>query len=239
MDPVYIRTHVEEDRSHWWFRGRLAVLLATLRHALPPRPLRLLEFGCGTGNVLAALREFGDVVGIESHAELGAIARSAGLDVRAGSLPHDVALEPGSADVVLLLDVLEHLDDEVAALATARAALRPGGLLMITVPAYAWLWSAHDVALGHRRRYTAATLRGVVERASFEVLRISYFGTLLLPALVAVRLTKRALGDERHDLHRPSPPLNRTLQSVFAFERHLVPRFDLPFGSSLLALARA
>ena len=239
MDPAYVLTHVEEDRRHWWFRGRLAVLLATLRHALPPRPLRLLELGCGTGNVLGALGEFGQAIGIESRQELCGVAQAAGLDVRAGSLPDDVPVERGWADVVLLRDVLAHLDDERSALTTARAALAPGGLLMITVPAYSWLWSAHDVALGHRRRYTAARLRRVLECASFEVVRVSYFGTVLLPALVAVRVTKRLLGDQRHDLRRPPPLLNDALERVFAFERHLVPRFALPFGSSILALARA
>src|SRR5439155_683450 len=135
------------------------------RRVLPPGRLRLLELGCGTGNVLAALAEFGMAVGMETHPDLAAAARAAGLDVRPGRLPGDLVVEPGWADAVLLLDVLEHLDDDVAALVTARRALRPGGLLVITVPAYRWLWSGHDVALGHRRRYTARELSRVVERA--------------------------------------------------------------------------
>src|SRR5207247_517472 len=129
---------------------------------LPPGRLQLLELGCGTGNVLASLAEFGVAVGMEAHPELAAAARAAGLDVRPGRLPEDLVVEPGWADAVLLLDVLEHLDDDVAALVTARRALRPGGLLVITVPAYRWLWSGHDVALGHRRRYTARELSRVV-----------------------------------------------------------------------------
>src|SRR5207245_7740576 len=89
MDPAYVAVHMEEDRSHWWFRGRLAVILATLRRALPPRRVRLLELGCGTGNVLAALSQFGEAVGMEAHGDLIAAARAAGLDVRAGHLPAD------------------------------------------------------------------------------------------------------------------------------------------------------
>jgi SAM-dependent methyltransferase len=238
MDPAYVATHMEEDRLHWWFRGRLAVITAALERALPQRPVRLLELGCGTGNVLGALGRFGEAVGMETHPDLVAAARAAGLDVREGRLPGDLVVPPGWAEVVLLLDVLEHLDDEAAALETGRRALAEGGLLVATVPAYQWLWSGHDVALGHRRRYTASRLRGVVERAGFRVLRVSYFNTLLFPALALMRGWKRLTGDATHDLRRPAPTLNRWLERVFALERHVVPRCALPFGASLLLVAR-
>jgi SAM-dependent methyltransferase len=238
MDPAYVAVHMEEDRSHWWFRGRLAVIRAALRRALPPRPVRLLELGCGSGNVLAALGEFGEAVGMEAHQDLTAAARAAGLDVRVGRLPDDLGVAPGWAEVVLLLDVIEHVDDDVAALCAAHAAVGEGGLLVVTVPAYQWLWSGHDEVLGHRRRYTAAGLCAVVERAGFAVVRVSYFNTLLFPLLAAVRGWKRVRGDRGHDLRRPSAPLNRLLERVFAFERHLVPRVPLPFGASLLLIGR-
>ena len=238
MDPGYVAVHMGEDRSHWWFRGRLAVITATLRRILPPHPVRLLELGCGTGNVLAALSEFGEAVGMETHLELIAAARAAGLDVRTGRLPDDLGVAPGWADVVLLLDVIEHVDDDVAALVAARRAVAHGGLLIVTVPAYRWLWSGHDEVLGHRRRYTAARLRAVVERAGFSVLRVSYFNTLLFPMLALVRVWKGLRGDRRHDLRRPAAPLNRLLERVFAFERHLVPHTPLPFGASLLLIGR-
>src|SRR5256885_4756732 len=151
MDPEYVAAHMEEDLSHWWFGARLAVITATLRRALPPHPVHLLDLGCGTGNLLAALSEFGEAVGMEVHPELIAAARAAGRDVRTGRLPDDFGVAPGWADVVLLLDVIEHLDDDVAALVAARRAVAPGGLLVVTVPAYQWLWSGHDEVLGHRR----------------------------------------------------------------------------------------
>ncbi|PYM93698.1 MAG: SAM-dependent methyltransferase [Candidatus Rokuibacteriota bacterium] len=238
MDPAYVGVHLEEDRSHWWFRGRLAVITATLRRVLPPRPVRLLELGCGSGNVLAALAEFGEAVGLEAHPELIAAARAAGLDVRAGRLPDDLGVVPGWADVALLLDVIEHLDDDVAALAAARRAVCEGGLLVVTVPAYRWLWSGHDEVLGHRRRYTAAGLRTAAERAGFRVLRISYFNTVLFPMVALVRAWKTLRGDRGHDLRRPAAPVNRLLEGLFAFERHLVPRVALPFGASLILIGR-
>jgi len=238
MDAAYVAVHLEEDRSHWWFRGRLAVIVAALRRALPPGRVRLLELGCGSGNVLASLTQFGEAVGMDAHPDLVAAGRAAGLDVRTGRLPDDLGVAPGWAEVVLLLDVLEHLDDDLAALRAARAALGEGGLVVVTVPAYQWLWSGHDEVLGHRRRYTAARLRAAVERAGFTVLRVSYFNTLLFPLLLAARAWKRLRGDRGHDLHRPPAPINRLLERVFAFERHLVPRAALPFGSSLLLIGR-
>jgi SAM-dependent methyltransferase len=238
VDPSYVAVHLEEDRSHWWFRGRLAVIVAVLRRALPAGPVRLLELGCGSGNVLAALAEFGEAVGIEAHPDLIAAARAAGLDVRAGRLPDDLSVMPGWADAALLLDVVEHVDDDVAALRAARRTIADGGLLVVTVPAYRWLWSGHDDALGHRRRYTARRLRAVVERAGFSVLRVSYFNTLLFPAVALVRVWKTLRGDRGHDLHRPSPAVNRFLEGVFALERHVVPHVGLPFGASLILIAR-
>jgi SAM-dependent methyltransferase len=238
MDAAYVAVHIEEDRSHWWFRGRLAVILAALRRALPPRRVRLLELGCGSGNVLASLSEFGEAVGMDGHGDLVAAARAAGLDVRAGHLPDDLGVPQGWADVVLLLDVIEHVDDDLATLRAARTSVGEGGLLVLTVPAYQWLWSGHDEVLGHRRRYTAAELRAAVERAGFTVLRVSYFNTLLFPLLLAARAAKRLRGDRGHDLRHPAAPINWLLERVFAFERHLVPRVRLPFGSSLLLIGR-
>lgn len=238
MDPDYLARHIEEDRRHWWFRGRLTVILAVLRHVLPPRRLRLLELGCGTGNVLVALTEFGEAVGMEVDPRLIAVARAAGADVRRGALPEDLAVEPGWADVVLLLDVLEHLDDDGAALGTARRALGADGLLVVTVPAYGWLWSGHDVALGHRRRYTAARLVRLVGAAGFEVVHTSYFNTLLFPFVALGRAWKRLRASREHDLERPPAALNGALAWIFALERFVVPRAPLPFGTSVVLVAR-
>jgi SAM-dependent methyltransferase len=238
MDPAYVAVHLEQERSHWWFRGRLAIIRASLRRALPPRRVRLLELGCGSGTVLAALAELGEAVGMDTHEDLIAAGRAAGRDVRLGHLPDVLGVAPGWADVVLLLDVIEHVDDDVATLRAARTGVGEGGLLVVTVPAYQWLWSGHDEVLGHRRRYTAARLRAAVERAGFTVVRVSYFNSLLFPLLAAVRGWKRLRGDHGHDLRRPGAAVNWLLERVFALERHLVPRVRLPFGSSLLLIGR-
>jgi SAM-dependent methyltransferase len=238
VDRAYTAVHIEEDRRHWYFRGRLAILLGVLERVLPARPVRLVELGCGTGNVLASLGRFGEAVGIELDAELREVGRSAGLDIRPGSLPDDIPVADGWADAALLFDVVEHLDDDLVSLRAAARLVRPGGLVIVTVPAYAWLWSGHDVALGHRRRYTAAGLRRVLASAGLEVERLGYFNTLLFPAIAGVRLLKRAGGGGGHDLHRPPALVNATLAKLFALERRFVLTPGLPFGTSVLAVAR-
>jgi SAM-dependent methyltransferase len=209
-----------------------------LDRVLPPPPRRLLDLGCGTGNVLESLGRFGEAVGVEQDAQMRAVGRAAGLDIRPGALPDDLPVPDGWADAVLLLDVIEHLDDDRAALRAARRALRPGGVLVVTVPAYGWLWSGHDVALGHRRRYSARSLRAVMRAADLSITHGSYFNTMLFPAIAGVRLAKRLVGGGDHDLHPPAAVLNRALERLFAFERHAVLRPGLPFGSSVLAVAR-
>jgi SAM-dependent methyltransferase len=238
VDRAYTAIHIEEDRRHWYFLGRLALIVRVLERTLPPAPCRILELGCGTGNVLQALGRFGEAVGVEHDPGLRAVGRAAGLDIRAGTLPADVPVPDGWADAVLLLDVIEHLDDDVGGLRAARNAVRPGGLVMVTVPAYAWMWSAHDVALGHRRRYTARRLRAALDAAGLRVERVSYFNTVLFPAIAGVRLLKKAVGSTAHDLHRLPAVVNALLTRLFALERHVALSPGLPFGTSLLALAR-
>ncbi len=240
MDPAYVRRHVEEEREHWWFRARLEILRTVIPPGAPASRLRrVVDLGCGTGTVLGALRDLGETIGVEIDDTLRAVAVGRGLDVRAGALPDRVPVEPGTADVVLLLDVLEHLEDPVAALGTARKLLAPDGMLVITVPAYQWLWSAHDVTLRHKRRYTRDALTRLASDAGFAIERATYFNTLLFPALAIVRLLGRLQRRSGHDLHRPGPMVNRLLERVFAAERHLLRRVALPFGNSILLLARA
>jgi SAM-dependent methyltransferase len=214
------------------------VLRAVVEAVRPRGAARILELGCGSGNVLAAFAPLGEAVGMEEHPDLIAAARAAGLDVRPGSLPRDLVVPEGWADLVLMLDVLEHLDDDAGALRTAWRALRPGGALLVTVPAFAWLWSGHDVALGHRRRYVAGALRDLVAGAGFRVQHVSYFNTLLFPAVVLARGCKRLRGDTSHDLRRPRAVLNRLLTALFGLERFVVPRWRLPFGVSILLVGR-
>lgn len=245
MDPAYAAVHAEEDRAHWWFRGRRAVILAEMARRLDGDRLRraggrlrLAELGCGSGGMLEAIGRFGSAVGVETDRALRERARERGLDVRAGALPDSIPLEAGAWDAVCLFDVLEHLDDEAGALAACGRLLAPAGRLFVTVPAYAWLWSRHDELLGHRRRYTTRSLRQAVGRAGFRVDRVTYFNTLLAPPIMAVRLVRAALRSPGHDLDRPAPLVNRALAACFSVEARLLGWVSPPFGISILLAAR-
>lgn len=238
MDPGYAAVHAEQDRGHWWFIGRRAILLAEMTRWLPRRRCRVAELGCGSGGLLEALGRFGSAVGVEADPALLETARQRGLDCRLGSLPSDVPLPSGEWDAVCLFDVLEHLDDESAALGACRRLLASDGLLFVAVPAYAWLWSRHDEILGHRRRYTAGSLRRAAEAGGFAVERLTYFNTLLAPPIIAARLARAALRRPDHDLQRPAPLVNRLLAACFAAEARLLRWTSAPFGISVLLVAR-
>jgi len=227
------------DAEHWWFAARRRIVAALIERQVPLRPdARLLEVGAGTGSNLAMLKGFGRLDAIEPDAWARALAsRRAGIRVSGGTLPDHVELDDRRYDLIVLLDVLEHIDDDVGSLSVLREKLADGGHIVLTVPAAPWLWSAHDVAHHHKRRYTARTLRAVIHAGGFRIRHMSHFNTLLYPLIAAVRLAGRIAGKEGSDDGAiPPAPLNWMLEHVFAAERVWATRWPLPFGVSLLAV---
>jgi SAM-dependent methyltransferase len=237
---IYIRMAQVED-DHWWFAARRIVINSLLNQfGLPPHAA-ILEAGCGTGGNLRMLAELGSVCAMELDEQACQFAQSRGIgEVASGQLPDRIPFGSQSFDLVLMIDVLEHLDDDGAALRALRERVRPGGLLMLTVPAFQLLWSPHDVAHHHRRRYRANQLREVVSRAGYDVLYLSYYNFLLFAPILAARLAQRVTGRhiEDHGLALPSRPLNWALRKTFSAERFVLGRASLPLGVSLILLAR-
>jgi SAM-dependent methyltransferase len=193
--------------------------------------------GTGTGANIAMLQGFGRVDAIEPDATARALAsRRAGISVTGGFLPDQVEIEDRAYDLIVLLDVLEHIGEDVASLATLARKLAPGGRMVITVPAAPWMWSAHDVAHHHKRRYTAGTLRTALAGAGLRVRHMSHFNALLYPLIAAARLVRRLRGGVGGDDAMPSAPVNRLLGALFGAERHWVTWASLPAGVSLLAV---
>ena len=186
------------------------------------------------------LSEFGSLEAFELDDEARSIARrKLPIDVKSGMLPDDIPFKPGTFDIVVAFDVIEHVERDVESLAKLREQLAPDGRLMMTVPALPWLWSQHDVTHHHFRRYTRSQLDSTLRRAGLEPVRISYFNTLLFPAIAAVRLSKKLLGlKEKGDDSMPSSFVNGVLKKIFGFESNLVGRIPLPIGVSLLAVAQ-
>lgn len=250
MHTDHLRAHIELDSHNWWFTARRRIVLSLLDEWLASRSaehgsegagdLDLVDVGCGAGATLSALRPYGTVIGIEPDLEAAAVARSrTGLEVREGRLPDSIPCADQSFDVVTLLDVLEHVADDERALATIARILERDGCLIVTVPANPHLWSRHDIANEHHRRYTKAELASKLARAGFAVKRISYYNTLLYLPIAAFRLLSRLNPGATHaDTGRVPGPVNSALESVFGAERHLLKHMSLPFGVSLIALAQ-
>ncbi|TET38912.1 MAG: class I SAM-dependent methyltransferase [Planctomycetota bacterium] len=240
MNPEFVEMYAEYEREHWWFRARRRILLdiagRTVKKNAKDGAPRIADIGCGPGANMKAFAALGEVVGIDATPEMVAAARSnAGAPVSQATA-EATGLPDGGFDLVLCLDVLEHLEDDSAAVAECYRITAPGGNAIITVPAVRSLWSNHDAATGHLRRYEKASLMRICRRAGFSVEFCSYFNTLLfLPALL-VRLTASGRGAGGSDFILRPGITNRLLESIFAFEKRLLKYFSLPFGLSLAAV---
>ena len=240
MDRAIYDRMAAIDGEHWWFAARRKIVAAAIaRWATLPVKARILEVGAGTGSNLAMLKRLGTVDAIEPDEGARALAAErSGIAVKGGLLPDGVKLKDGAYDLIVLLDVLEHIDDDDGTLRVLRAKLAPGGRLLLTVPASPWMWSAHDVAHHHKRRYTVATLCAALGGGGFRLVHMSHFNTLLFPSIAAVRWWRRYRGDlHGGDDAMPPRPVNALLRWLFGLERHLVTRASAPFGVSLLAIA--
>ena len=239
MEPTAYRDMAASEREHWWFVGRRRIIEDTIRNLALPPDAQILEVGAGTGGNVELLRRHGRL----SAVELDDYARehlrdTTGLDVQYGALPDELPDFPEPFDLICLFDVLEHVERDVEALGALGRRLAPGGRLLVTVPAYPWMWSGHDTVLHHFRRYTRKGLAGIMREAGLEVDRLTNFNTLLFPAAAAARLATAAVGGKGSPGSGTRPgSLNTALGRVFSSERVLLRRTDLPFGLSLMAVA--
>jgi SAM-dependent methyltransferase len=241
MERAAYREMADLDQSHWWYRGRREVLAGLIRRvAAPPADARILEIGCGTGHNLEMLRQFGSIDAVELDDESRAIAeRRLGRDIICARLPELEGIPDRHYDLIATLDVIEHIDDDKTAVSAIAGKLKPGGKFVMTVPAHPWMWSAHDTVNHHKRRYSKAALKRLIEASPLKLDKIGYFNSLLFPLAVADRVASKVRGKDDADVRLPSRPLNAALEAVFASERHFVGRLPLPPGLSLFAVASA
>jgi len=244
MDRSAYQLHLEVDRSHFWRAAKRDLLRDLLTEIGPPeRELRLLDIGGASSLYPAVLAEWGSVTVVEPDGECVKTAKAVlETDIRQGSLPDDLGVE-GPFDVISMLDVLEHIEDDQRALEVVRGLLAPDGRLILTVPALPVLYSDHDRALHHFRRYTQRSLTESIEGAGLRVQRMSYWTSLLLPLVAAQRSISKARSwlrpnpNPEYSVKLPGETLNSMLGAAMTMERYLLRSMRMPAGSSLFAIA--
>jgi SAM-dependent methyltransferase len=245
MEQVAYEQFQELENRHWWLRGRRAIFFDLLDRLLPPeRPIRSLDVGCGYGAMVPGLLRYGPASGIDVSSEAVEACRRRGIDASVSSA-YEIPEQDESYDVMTFFDCLEHLDDDLSALREAHRVLRPSGHLVVTLPAYGFLYANNDRVAHHKRRYTVGELRSKLEAAGFQLRKGTYVNSflfpLILPAVLLKKLKERLFprpGDTTTNLtHTPPALLNEALYRVFSSERVLLRRISFPAGHSIFAVA--
>ena len=246
MDLSLYETTYQVEDTHWWFVGRRAVVFDELRRVLgedrngtqPAARPRILDLGCGTGRNLTELEQIGDAVGLDLEARALEFCHQRGHNAVAQARAERQPFRDATFDAVMALDLLEHLDDDVAGVREVLRVLRPGGHFLAFVPAYRWLWGPQDDVSHHRRRYTPDMIARTLRTAGLTVHRLTHANLLLLPAILAgrryLRATQRRV-DSENALHPGWS--NGVLREIFSVERHILRWTDLPMGVSILCVA--
>lgn len=244
MEPCVYHDMARLEADHWWFVGRRKILDTVIKYTLRSRQgtsaPRILEIGAGTGGNHDLLSRYGKT----SFVEMEPLARDIfkerfpTAELYDGKLPDDLPFGPAERfDLICLFDVLEHVEDDKAALVRLRSLLAPGGHLVLTVPAYQFLFGAHDRLHHHYRRYHRAALEALLVDSGFRVKTMSYINMVLLPlALVARGVDKLCKKQKSSGTDMPAPWLNKILSGLFGGEALLVPHMRLPCGLSLLVV---
>ena len=212
---------------------------------------RLLDVGCGAGNMIHHLSRYGRVKGLDIDERPVKIARQRGYDVDRYDVTQPLPFDPATFDAITALDVIEHNEDDLAILADSYRVLKPGGHIIITVPALMWLWSHNDEINAHVRRYTAAELKEKLTRTGFEIKRVTYNNFFVFPLAAALILLRRSseaepelashhLSEEEYqvEMEPASPPVNAVLTVVGKVEAALIGHVNLPIGTSLIAVGQ-
>jgi len=236
LDPRYGERYRDLYDHHWWWRARTELIVDSLRRLQLPQGARILDIGCGDGLFFDRLREFGDVEGVEPVAEL---VNSSNPDRdRIYICPFDTNFQPGKCySLMLMLDVLEHLEDPVGALRHMLSLLSPGGIFVATVPAFMSLWTNHDVLNQHFTRYTKSAFRAIAREAGLKIIEERYLYHWTFFAKLGVRFYEQASHAKPTPASVPAVWINRPLYWLSRIEQTTVSRLPIPFGSSLMIIS--
>lgn len=239
----------DKESTHWWHIGKRKIVYTLLRRYLSPgrhQDRRALDLGCGTGLNLEHLQRYAQVTGTDYYEEALDFCLARGYRDLCKADAAFLPFKEQYFDIVTALDVIEHLDDDLTALQELYRVVRPGGLLIVSVPAYKFLWTYWDDILGHRRRYTTRMMGNVARRAGFVPRKLSYSNALILIPTVVVRMIKSLLlkfakkrgepGDPASDFIELPGPLNAVLVAYYEMEARLLRLINIPFGLSVICV---
>jgi SAM-dependent methyltransferase len=248
MDPTFYASYYRHEDHHWWFRWRFELITQLVGELKSGPDFRILDAGCGTGQMLKHLEELGDATGIDTSARATAFAQSRGVKSLVRGSITAVPFPDATFDCVVALDVIEHVEDDLGIVKALHDVTKPGGHLIVTVPAYKLLWSEHDDINHHKRRYTAPQVRQLIEAAGYTVNRVTYCNTLFFAPIFAIRKFKNVLRRVRtsngthveglnSDLGDYPEVMNEAAFRIMQAENRLMRHMNLPFGVSILAVA--
>jgi 2-polyprenyl-3-methyl-5-hydroxy-6-metoxy-1,4-benzoquinol methylase len=244
MDKLIYEEMFRIEETHWWFVARRKIITHLIEKMIPKlnhskEKILICDLGCGCGATLKVLSQKYNVYGMEASDDAIKFCRERGLNIQKGELPHDVPYEENRFSVVLILDVLEHIADEDKAVKKAVSLLRPGGIVICTVPAYQWLWTRHDEIHHHKRRYTKKRISELFNTSS-KILPVilTYYNTLLFPLALVERITSKIMNKKqnRPQISYPNKILNMIFEKIFGVERFLIPKITFPFGLSIIGI---
>jgi len=236
---LYDSLHAVED-AHWWFRGRRRVVAALLSLVPPPPRPRILDAGCGTGRNLIDYARMGPASGVDPSPVAIDYCHRLGIETAYEGALEALPLEDGSFDLLFATDVIEHVDDDVTALREMHRVAAPGASLVLTVPAYEWMWGPFDDLHHHKRRYTRARLVEAASAAGWTVVADTYFNSILLPAIATVRLVQKARGGGASGYGANPRALSPLLEDAMGLEARLIAGGRrLPAGVSVGLACRA
>ena len=243
MEEKFYQEYAQIEATHWWFEGRRAIFDTVLRSLDLPANALLLDLGCGTGANLNFLTGYGHALGLDWGAAAASYARSrTAVPVLRGDVTA-LPFRSNSVDLITAFDLVEHIEDDLACAGELARVCRPGGFLMVTVPAFQWMWGRQDTINHHKRRYRADEFARLFTEQGLQIHRFTYLNTFLFPVVATVRLFRRFVPEKNDELMsdfsmtKPGR-INTLLGRFFGAESKLIRHWDLPVGVSLLCLAR-
>lgn len=242
MKEQEINKMAQFEESYWWFVGRRKIVLSVLQKFIGDRKdLKILDVGCGTGGTTTLLKKFGTVYGIDFSMQALKFSSNKGLKSVLKSSVLKLPFKEETFDLITILDSLEHIKDDVGVLIELKKILKKDGIILIAVPAYQFLWSEHDIALSHFRRYNSHTLSKIIENAGLEKIWQSYAISVLFPFIALYRIIKKPTLDQKNaksNLVSLSDGINNFLIRLLILESKIIKKISLPFGLSLLCIVR-